>query len=183
MGLTVLIKPAKDWQWNFCPSKNRLTLDLGSDMIFVSAFSRRELVSCALSSGDFSIEQSQDFYHYIERLEQQLSIPEQVSNHIALNAVAAKTFYKPLMPKSWFFNTATSVSSALAGNIVMLESQRESRHYLIVESNSKASTCLLIERSHQLDDSKALNQFGLIKVMNDRLMPIKVNKASATNAA
>jgi cell division protein ZapC len=179
----VLIKPGKDWQWNFCHTKNRLTLDLGAEMVFVSAFGQRELVADALSGAVFSIEQSQDFYHYVERIEQQLSIPEQFINHIALNAIAAKTFYKPLMPKSWFFSTATSVSSAKAGNIVLLQSQFESRHYLIVESNTKASTLLLIERDHQLDTSKKLNQFGLIKVMNDRLMPVQVNKAHATNAA
>lgn len=152
-------------------------------MVFVSAFAQRELVSDALSGAAFSIAQSQDFYHYVERIEQQLRVSEQIANHIALNAVAAKTFYKPLMPKSWFFNTATRVSSAQAGNIVQLQSPYGSRHYLIVESNTKASTLMLIERSHQLDDSKKLAQFGLIKVMNDRLMPVRISKASATNAA
>ena len=177
------MQPGKDWQWNFCHKKNRLTLDLGADMVFVSAFSERELVADALSVAAFSIEQSHDFYHYVERIEQQLSVDEQITYHIALNAVTAKRFYKPLMLKSWFFNTATSVSSAQPGNIVQLQTQYESRHYLIVESNTKASTLLLIERSHQLDGTKKLVQFGLIKVMNDRLMPVRVNKASATNAA
>ena len=179
----MLIKPGKDWQWNFCHTKNRLTLDLGAEMVFVSSFSKKEVVADALITSAFSIEQSQDFYNFVERIEQQLSLPEEIIYQIVLNAVAAKTFYKPLMPNSWFFNPATSVSSALAGNIVQLMSAFGSRHYLIVESNTKASTLLLIERSHQLDDRKELVQFGLIKVMNDRLMPVRVNKAQAINAA
>jgi len=179
----VLIKPGKDWQWIFCPDKDRLTLDLGADMVFVSAFSKRVLVAAARDPQLFSIEQSHSFYQYIERIEQQLSLTEAVVNHIALNAIAAKDFYKPLMPKSWFFNIATSVSSAQAGNIVLLQSKYETRHYLIVESNTKASTLLLIERCHQLDEDKILDQFGLIKVMNDRLMPVHQRKAATSSAA
>jgi hypothetical protein len=87
------------------------------------------------------------------------------------------------MPKSWFFNIATSVSSAQVGNVVRLQSKCELRHYLIVESNTKASTLLLIERTHQLDDAKKLDQFGLIKVMNDRLLPIQIKKAASSTAA
>jgi len=179
----VLIKPGKDWQWIFCPDKDRLTLDLGADMVFVSAFSARSLVAGARKPQIFSIEQSQSFYHYIEQIDQQLSLPEDVVNHIALNAIAAKDFYKALTPKSWFFNTATSVSSAQTGKIVLLQSQHETRHYLIVESNTKASTLLLIERCHQLSEGKSLDQFGLIKVMNDRLMPVPQRKAATSSAA
>ncbi len=179
----MLIKPGKDWQWNFCHTQNRLLLELGAEMVFVSAFCQKELVADALVAETFSIEQSEDFYLYVERIEQQLTLPEQMVNHIALNAVTAKSFYKPLMPKSWFFNTATSVSSALVGNIVQLESCYGCRHYLIIESNTKASTLLLIERTHQLDANKELSQFSLIKVMNDRLMPIRINNARQINAA
>ena len=179
----MIIKPGKDWQWNFCHKNNRLTLDLGAELVFVSAFSKKDLVADALNSAIFSIEQSQDFYHFTERVEQQLTLPGPVVDHIALNAVTAKAYFKPLMPKSWFFNTASSVSSAQAGNIVQLQSTYGLKHYLIVESTTKASTLLLIEREHQLDDVKKLVQFGLIKVMNDRLMPIREHKARVVNAA
>jgi len=110
-------------------------------------------------------------------------MPPEFICQIVLNAIAAKAFYKPLMPKSWFFSTAPSVSSALPGKIVKLQSAYHSKHYIVVESNTTASTLLLIESGHQLDEKKSLSQFGLIKVMNDRLIPVKFNLASKVSAA
>jgi len=183
MGYQVLIKPSKDWQWNFCHDKNRLLMDLGDDMVFVSAFKKSQLVNDAFTNSRFSIEQTQDFTSMMEKLDGQLPVPDDFICQIVLNAVAAKSYYKPLMPKSWFFNTAHSVSSAQAGKIVKLQSSIEARHYLVVESSSSASTLLLIESSHQLDQMKSISQFGLIRVMNDRLIPVKFNLANKVNAA
>ena len=179
----MLIKPSKDWQWIFCHDRNRLTLDMGSAMEFVTAVKRNELVNDALSQQVFCIEHSEDFFHYVEKLEAQLSLPDDYVAQIVLNALSAKAFYKPMMPKSWVFSVAQTISSAQAGNVVKLQSSHELRHYLVVESNTKASTLLLIERSHQLDNIKSLSQFGLIKVMNDRLIPLQVCKALKVNAA
>ena len=179
----MLIKPNKDWQWNFCHDKNRLLMELGDGMVFVSAFKKSELVNDAFSDKRFSIEQNEDFTLLMEKLDGQLPLPEDFIYQIVLNAVAAKSFYKPLMPKSWFFATAPSVSSAQVGNIVKLQSATQTRHYLVVESNTTASTLLLIEREHQLDDTKSLAQFSLIKVMNDRLIPVKFELQRKVNAA
>ncbi|NRA62233.1 MAG: cell division protein ZapC [Psychrobium sp.] len=179
----MLIKPNTDWQWKFCHQRNRLTLDMGSSMEFVTAFKRNELINDALLEQVFCIENSEDFYLYVEKLEAQLELPSDYLMQIALNALSAKVFYKPMMPKSWFFSTAQTVSSAQAGNVVKLQSNHEQRHYLVIESNTKASTLLLIERSHQLDNVKSLAQFGLIKVMNDRLIPVQICKTLKENAA
>ncbi len=179
----MLIKPSKDWQWNFCHDKNRLLMDLGDGVVFVSAFKAAELVNDAFTPSRFSIEQNEDFTTFMERLDGQLPLPDDFIYQIILNAVAAKSYYKPLMPKSWFFETAQSVSSAQVGKVVKLQSAQEVRHYLIVESNATASTLLLIESAHQLNEHKKLTQFGLIKVMNDRLMPVKFNCANKVHAA
>ncbi|MDP2560366.1 cell division protein ZapC [Psychrobium sp. 1_MG-2023] len=179
----MLIKPSRDWQWNFCQDKNRLTLDMGSEMLFVSAFKKNELVNDAFMTQGFSIDHTEDFYLFVEKIEQQLEIPSDFIYQIALNALTAKAFYKPLMPKSWFFSIAAGVSSAQPGKVVHLQSAHETRHYVIVESNSSASTLLLIEREHQLDERKVLNQFDLIRVMNDRLMPIKIQQLAKESAA
>lgn len=183
MGYQVLIKPSKDWQWNFCHDKNRLLMDLGEGMVFVSAFKQSELVNDAFTSSRFSIEQNEDFTAFMEKLDGQLPLPDEFIYQIVLNAVAAKSYYKPLMPKSWFFDTALSVSSAQVGKVVKLQSKVETRHYLIVESSPTASTLLLIESAHQLNENKTLSQFGLIKVMNDRLMPVKFNSDKKVHAA
>jgi len=179
----VLLKPSKDWQWNFCHDNNRLTLDLGDNMVFVSAFKQAQLVKDAFNSRCFSIEDTAIFNLLMDKLEGQLPMPAEFICQIVLNAVAAKAFYKPLMPKSWFFNTAPSVSSALPGKVVKLTSAYDTKHYIVVESNTTASTLLLIESSQQLDEKKSLGQFGLIKVMNDRLIPVKFNLAAKVNAA
>jgi len=158
-------------------------MDLGDGMVFVSAFNKAQLVNDAFTAAQFSIEQNQDFTSFMEKLDGQLPLPDDFICQIVLNAVAAKSYYKPLMPKSWFFDTAHSVSSAQTGNIVKLQSGLEARHYVVVESCTNASTLLLIERSHQFNDTKSLNQFGLIKVMNDRLIPVQFNLANKINAA
>jgi len=179
----VRIKPSKDWTWLFCQTKNRLTLDMGDEMVFVSAFERRHLVNDAFTNTFISVEQSEDFTLFVEKLEQQLPVPSDFIYQIALNCLIAKSFYKPLMPKSWFFNQAPILSNALLGNVVKLQSTAEERHYVIVESNLNASTLMLIEKSHQLNDVKALNQFELIKVMNDRLNPVTFQSNQDVNAA
>lgn len=179
----MLIKPNKDWKWNFCQRQNRLTLEMGEDMVFVSAFEKRHLVSDAFVSESISVEQTEDFALFYEKLDQQLPVPSDFIYQIALNCLVAKCFYKPLMPKSWFFNTAPTLSSALLAKVVKLESATEERHYVVVESNANASTLMLIEKSHGLNDVKTLNQFDLIKVMNDRLIPVKLQSSQCVNAA
>jgi len=183
IGNKVHIKPNKNWKWNFCQSKNRLTLDMGDDMIFVSAFEKRHLVNDAFNRAFISVEQSEDFTLFVEKLEQQLPVPDDFLYQIALNCLVAKSFYKPLMPKSWFFNQVPMLSNALLSNVVKLQSSIEERHYVIVESNLNASTLMLIEKSHNLNDVKALNQFDLIKVMNDRLIPVNFQSNQEVNAA
>lgn len=177
------IKPNKNWKWNFCQTKNRLTLDMGDDMIFVSAFEKRHLINDAFLGEFISVEQSEDFTQFVEKLEQQLPVPSDFIYQVALNCLVAKSFYKPLMPKSWFFNPAPVLSNALLANVVKLQSSIEERHYVVVESNLNASTLMLIEKSHDLNGVKSLNQFNLIKVMNDRLNPVKLISNQRVNAA
>lgn len=179
----MLLKPDKDWQWKFCHEKNRLLLELSDGMVFVSAFKQSVLVNDAFTDGCFSIEQTQDHTTFVEKLCGQLPLPDDFICQIVLNAVAAKSFYKPLMPKSWFFEPAASVSSAQVGNIVKLQSAHQTRHYIVVESSTAASTLLLIESEHVLNDVKSLSQFDLIKVMNDRLIPVKFETVSKVSAA
>jgi len=183
IGNLVHIKPNKDWKWNFCQNINRLTLEMSDDMVFVSAFEKRHLVNDAFSDEPMSVEQGEDFTLFFEKLEQQLPVPLDFIYQITLNCLVAKLFYKPLMPKSWFFTPTSAVSNALVGNVVKLQSTVEERHYVIVESNSNASTLLLIEKSHVLNDVKSLNQFEMIKVMNDRLIPVKFQDKTCVNAA
>lgn len=152
-------------------------------MVFVSAFEKRHLVNDAFTNEPLSIEQGEDFTLFYEKLEQQLPVPIDFVYQITLNCLVAKCFYKPLMPKSWFFNTACTLSSALVANVVKLQSNVEERHYVVVESNNSASTLLLIEKSHRLNDVKTLSQFEMIKVMNDRLIPVKFQSSQRVNAA
>lgn len=156
---------------------------MSDDMVFVSAFEKRHLVSDAFSNEPMSVEQGEDFMLFFEKLEHQLPLPIDFIYQITLNCLIAKLFYKPLMPKSWFFNPTSAVSNALVGNVVKLQSSSQERHYVIVESNCNASTLLLIEKSHELNDVKLLNQFDMIKVMNDRLIPVKFQSKQCVNAA
>ena len=179
------VQAEQAWQWHFDQEKQRLVLDLDADMMFVSALGARQLIADGFERHGFAVPHARDYHHYLEMLETHLGLGGDMAMQISLNAVAAKYFHRPLMPKSWFFQGAgaSAVAKVDAGQVVRLASDSQVRHYFVIETDTNASLLLLIERDHQLSGAKSLGQFSVIKVMNDRLLPLAVKSHKAASAA
>ena len=163
-----MLRPTGDWQWLYDKNQQRLTLDLGSELIFVSHYEKKHLSSDAMISQGFSLE---DMEYYL-KLQQEL---EGIScgrnraelTQIALNATAAHKFHRPIMPKSWFFKR--SDVKVHFTRLVELNTEFNSALALVIEHEQGAVTCMLVDQELQLTDTKFMKSFDVIKVMPDCL--------------
>ncbi|OOE52454.1 cell division protein ZapC [Salinivibrio kushneri] len=166
-----MLKPNNAWRWYFDNTSNSLMLDLGDDMVFRVAVNAKHLIPDAFSSSPFSVEDASLFQRLTEPLSNlSLSGPRQAE--LALNAVAAYRFHKPVLPKSWFFEPQQdTIATPEWGQIVELTSQTGDRApFIIIENAGSASLCMLArEADFELSANKKMAFCGAIKVMNDRL--------------
>ena len=172
-----MLQPTNQWRWQFCQQNNQLSLDIDPTMAFTTAFQSKHLTNEIFDDTAFSITDAQ-YYQCITSQLQALecwSEPQMVQ--IALNATAALRFYKPQMPKSWFFKTnevALHFAQEVSQNTTqLLYTKHGNGEFLIVEQNESAAVCMLLSESLQLNESKSMAQFDIIKVMNDRLFKVE----------
>lgn len=175
----MLLMPQRDWQWIYNDSYGVLSVSLGSDMEFLTPYKTKALIPDALEITEFSVEHAKFYIEFIERIGKSLNIADAVRVQLALNATAAHYLLKPQMPKSWFFDTSAACVYSELGKVFQLRCQGEEVPVLVVESNIQASLVMLLSPQLQLSDSKTMRQFECIKVMNDRLHPLKANRQIA----
>lgn len=165
-----MLKPNNVWKWYFDTKAQALMLDLGQDMAFQVAISKKHLVPDAFVSASFTVDDAALFQLYLEAI---LHLPMlgPAKTELALNAVAAHRFHKPVLPKSWFFNTQHIHYSPSTGCIVTLENELSRGSFLVIENTGCASLCMLVDEvAFKLNEVKEMRFFDVIKVMNDRLL-------------
>ncbi|MCG9721623.1 cell division protein ZapC [Shewanella sp. Isolate7] len=175
----MLLMPQRDWQWIYNDSYGVLSVSLGSDMEFLTPYKTKALIPDALATTEFNVDHAKFYIEFIERIGKSLNIADAVRVQLALNATAAHFLLKPQMPKSWFFETSAVCVYSELGKVFQLKCQGEVVQVLVVESNIQASLVMLLSPELRLSDSKAMRQFDCIKVMNDRLHPLKANRQIA----
>lgn len=164
----MMLKPNHVWKWYFDTNADVLMLDLGHDMSFHVAIAKKQLIPDAFVENTFSVDDASLFQTYLEAIAQ-LPLSNETKTELALNAVAAFRFHKPVLPKSWYFNIQTLHYSPSVGCIVTLENQFNCGSFLVIENAGSASLCMLVdEKSFQLNDIKEMTLCSVIKVMNDR---------------
>lgn len=166
-----MLQPSNQWQWQV-DSEKRLLLDIDPSMAFTTAYNTKQLTMEVLNDTSFSLEDAIYYQDLTVKLQQlgQWTIPEMVQ--IALNATAANRYYKPVMPKSWFFkinDMALHFGESVVDLTVVLYTEYGAGHALNIQQTGNATLCMLLEESLPLSEDKALNRFEIIKVMNDRL--------------
>ncbi len=174
-----MLQPSNHWQWQLDGDK-RLLLDIDPQMAFTTAYNKKQLTMEVLSDTAFSLEDAIYYEDISEKLKSSghWSVPEAVQ--IALNATAVKRYYKPMMPKSWFFKTnqsACQFGECVDELTVLLYSEVEVGRFLVIERSDNASVCMLLDESLALSEDKTMAQFDIIKVMNDRLFSIAEMRA------
>ena len=144
-------------------------MDLGKEMVFLTPYTQKKLIADAQMAQAFSVDDSQ---YYLGLLDLLSDSPGAREVQIAFNATAAKAFYRPLMPKSWFYLPATRAmcDSQQSPALVKLTGICGAQgHYVLLDNHGAASTVMLLDEQHELDATKSLSRFDVIKVMNDRI--------------
>lgn len=175
----MLLMPQRDWQWIYNDAYGVLSVSLGSDMEFLTPYKAKLLIPDALTALEFNVEHAKFYIEFVERLAKTINIADAIKVQLALNATAAHYLLKPQMPKSWFFDTSVICVYSELAKIFQLRSQGVNADVMVVESNIQASLVMLLSPKLLLSETKQLNQFECIKVMNDRLHPIKASRQIA----
>lgn len=167
-----MLQPTEQWHWQLNADKNQLLLDIDPSMAFSTAYRDKHLTDEISTGCRFNLDDALYYQHMVAQLDDsgRWSTPEVVQ--IALNATAARRFYKPLMPKSWFFKTNLMAESFADGGeaqpLCHLYSEVDCALFLIIEAGERASVCMLLDPELMLNESRSMSQFDIIKVMNDR---------------
>lgn len=171
----MLLMPRRDWRWSYQNTSNALSISLGSEMEFLTPYGEKLLIPDALKPSDFEMEQAKYYISLMERLHKQLSISDAQLVQIVLNATAAHFMLKPQMPKSWFFSVSEVCVYCEIGKLFDLQSQSSRVLVLVVDNGLQAAQVMLLSPECQLAENRKLKRFDTIKVMHDRLMPIRTN--------
>ena len=165
-----MLKPDNEWKWYFDNELNTLSLDFGQDeKAFCIGIERKNLIADAFSSSLFSVEDASYFSTYSEAIEM-LPLPEQKKCQLVLNAVAARRFHKPFLPKSWFFHAHQPSVSPEEGRVIELVTELDSAQFIVIENSGTASLCMLAQTANfELSENKTMQFCDTIKVMNDRI--------------
>ncbi|MFC6440128.1 cell division protein ZapC domain-containing protein [Bowmanella sp. JS7-9] len=165
-----MLQPSKDWCWYYDKTQDCLAIELSDEMVFMTPYRAKQLNPDAQDRQGFSLEDMQFYIEVTEKLQVHAGeFSAAQLTQIALNATAVQKFYKPQMPKSWYFNRQ-SYAGVHAG-LALLENIDGQGLVLQVEADQHASLCMLISASMLLDGQKSLKQFEVIKVMHNYLYP------------
>lgn len=163
-----MLQPTTEWYW-YC-DKQYLMLSLNKNLQFQTAYKTNKLLNLPLGKQWFSLSDAERYMTLAEQLQSsQLKVNEAELTQILLNAVAAKTFHKPVTLRSWYFSTQNH--GGAIRQLASLENQAGKGNVLVLEQGQDVATCMVISSGLLLSVNKQLNQFELVKVMNNRLIP------------
>ncbi|MFO6425387.1 cell division protein ZapC [Motilimonas sp. KMU-193] len=168
----MILKPDDNWLWKIDNKTSQLTLELGDDLVFQPYLNRKKMVPFYQTVQPFSVDDAAIYYQLLDQLSQH-DLANAVKVYWILNAITAVRFHKPMMPQSWFFKTQSGFYQASQGELIGLTCNAgHTARYLVLESNSQISLCMLVDQQHEFSQHKTLQQFDVIKVMNDRVTPL-----------
>ena len=172
----MLLMPQKDWQWKYNDSYGLLGVSLGSEIEFLTAYKAKLLIPDALSGMEFSIAHAKFYMSLIDKLPKALSLTDAAIVQIALNATAAHFMLTPQMPKSWFFDNSDVCVYSDVGKVFELKCQKQRVLALVIENTLQSALVMLLSPACVLSGARTRVQFGPIKVMHNRLHPLRAQR-------
>lgn len=166
-----MLQPNEQWIWELNEA-GQLTLHLDDDMLFQTPY-RKRFVSEVIQQQamPFSLEDAGFYEQFMDALNNfsHWSLAEKVQ--VALNASAVIGFYKPVMPKSWFYhqNPAPTFDTLPLSSVVKLHTKTESGNCIVIDDTDDVVTTLLLDEKLVIDDHNEVKKFEVIKVMKNRI--------------
>ena len=164
----MLLEPNNKWYWQYDLASQLIIIQLSDGLAMSCQLDKRNMNNLCKGRVNFCAEDASYYYYFLESVKD-LSIGTAGKVQIALNAVTNLRFHKIRMPQSWFFNYAHSVSSVNTGDLITLTTTNEHLSLLVLEADERVSTCMSLSNKIELSDTKSLNKFDIIRVMNDRV--------------
>lgn len=163
------IRPADNWRWYFDEEYDCLMLDLSNGMVFRSRYPAKMLTADAFSDFPFSVVDATDYYHFYENCAL-LPLSEPLKVELVLNALVAKNYLKPQMPKSWYFVQQPMLFQPYKAEVVEACVQDSGERVLLlsVDVGESATLCLIAQASITMS-GKTFGLGDVVKVMHDRL--------------
>ena len=172
----MLLMPNKDWQWEYNENLAQLSISLGSEMEFLTPYKSKLLIPDALTAAEFTVEHAKFYIKMLDILPNVLHISDAGIVQTALNATAAHFMLQSQMPKSWFFDVSDECVYCDVGKLFQLNCGSAKVLALVVENGLQAATVMILSQQCQLTESKLLTQFDTIKIMHNRLHPLRKAK-------
>lgn len=164
--------PKAEWQWVFDHQQGKLSV-VGLDRSIPIVYQSNMLRLRESQTLSFTVE---DVTRYIELFESEpLSrFEESLRCKIILHLLAIDVFHKPIMPKSWLFETSDEPKAQFDhGELALLITSEdlEPAKYMVLEQQDNFCLCMLFDESHLFPNGKTFKQFQIIKVTADKLTP------------
>ncbi|AGH81426.1 hypothetical protein PCNPT3_07440 [Psychromonas sp. CNPT3] len=162
--------PQADWQWSIDPQDNSVSVLMGDDSVEL-VYQARMFISLPQKILSFSLE---DVAHYT-LLKEQFCAEQYTADQscsIILHILAVTLFHKPIMPKSWQYQTcAIEALDIRSRECVYLTSDQEkvTAKYFVIDVDDKFALCLLVDTQHILTSRKTLRQGQIVKVSLDKI--------------
>ncbi|CAM3805693.1 cell division protein ZapC domain-containing protein [Rheinheimera salexigens] len=161
-----MLTPSESWQWNYCPKRDRLLLDLNDELQFCSPFSAAQLMAKPMQQA-LSINEAEVFWA-IDNSLQALALPEAVRLELCLTGLSCA--YLPLLAhKSWYFQQANNHSIELHSVVVVRG--MNTQHALVISTDQESSTCLFLDSITTLA-GKVLPRLHVVRLLNNRMSPL-----------
>ena len=172
-----MLTPSGDWYWYLDDETNQLMVCLGDDLHFTTGFNKKVLTPMANQPVLFNVDHMAIYSDLTEKLEDaciELSAPQKTQ--IVLNGLAALLFHKPVMPKSWLFETTGY--GVFNERLCSVETRFGQAAVFILESGEDTSSCLLLS-DVKVSENKEAKAFTLFKIANDRFTPLSIQSQNA----
>lgn len=163
-----MLRPSERWFWTYCPSKDRLLLDISDEIQFCSPFTASQLVTQPRQQA-LSMAEAETFWAIDDSL-QQLDMPAAVRLELCLSALCAP-FLQQLAHKSWYFELGNQCDAAEC-DLVMLKGLT-SQYALVLAAEADCVTCLLLGEISTLA-GKVLPRLQVIRVLRNRISALDV---------
>lgn len=163
----------QNWHWSLNNNK-ALTIELGKNIAHTLKFKRSVLRDRLPESVAFSMDDAGQFQRFADYLDTYSSLSPTQQFEIALHATALVRFGKLMLPQSWHFKFGEFDEEKQWPSehlFCTLDSGFSQADFLIIEQDERCALCMLVDDSFDMNGLLSMQQFDVVRVLNDRLQP------------